>query len=162
MKKYCLALLAIILVLAGCEKKSSVDNRDAFVGTYEYKTEGEMTFTDILPGKDPTLPLNTEGTFKISKLSDKDSVLISGAIDGKLNPFKAIVKGSQLEFVGTEFGAKGQNFDVTLSISNPVAPMVKDTLTWEDNNVSCSGTLYMVGLEGEGSVKLKACKKSVQ
>ena len=163
MKNYWFALLAIVLVLAGCEKKSAVDNRDAFVGTYGYQTEGSMTLSGSLPGGvEPTLPLNTEGTFMIEKLGDKDSVLISGAINGKLSPFKAIVKGSQLEFVGKEFGAKGTNFEVTLSISNQVAPMVKETLTWEDNNVSCSGKLYGFEITGEGKVKLTASKKSVK
>ena len=140
-------------------KKNSVDNRDAFVGTYEYVTEGEMTLSGPMPGLNPKLPLNTEGTFTISKVSDKDSVLISGAINGKLAPFKAIVKGNQLEFVGDEFSAKGENFEVILSISNHNAPVVNDTLTWVDNNVSCLGTLYGFDLEGEGNVNLKACKQ---
>ena len=86
-------------------------------------------------------------------------MLISGAINGKLTPFKAIVKGSQLEFVGDEFSAKGENFEVILSISNHNAPVVNDTLTWVDNNVGCLGTLYGFDLEGEGNVNLKACKK---
>lgn len=163
MKNYWYALLAaIVLVLVGCDKKSAVDDRDAFVGTYEYKTEGEMTLAGPMPGLDPTLPLNTEGTFKIEKLSDKDSVLISGAINDKLDPFKAIVKGSQLEFVGTEFGAAGKTFEVTLSISNQMASMANDTLTWADNNVSCAGTFYGFDITGEGNVKLKANKKTVQ
>ena len=162
MKNYWFALLALLLVLAGCEKNSTVDNRDAFVGTYEYVTEGEMTLSGPMPELNPKLPLNTEGTFTISKVSDKDSVLISGAINGKLTPFKAIVKGSQLEFVGDEFSAKGENFEVMLSISNHNAPVVNDTLTWVDNNVSCLGTLYGFDLAGEGNVKLKACKKSVK
>ena len=162
MKKYCLSLLAIVMVLAGCNKKSAVDNRDAFVGTYEYTTEGEMTLAGPMPGLDPTLPLNTDGTFTIEKLSDKDTVLISGAMNGKLDPFKAIVKGSQLEFVGTEFGAQGKTFEVTLYISNQLAPMANDTLRWEDDRVSCLGTFYGFDITGEGSVKLKASKKSVQ
>lgn len=162
MKNYWYALLAIVLVLAGCDKKSAVDDRDAFVGTYEYQTEGEMTLSSLMPDFEPKLPLNTEGTFKIEKLSDKDSVLISGAINDKLAPFKAIVKGSQLEFVGKEFGAKGKTFEVTLSISNQVASMANDTLTWADNNVSCAGTFYGFDITGEGNVKLKANKKTVQ
>ena len=162
MKNYWFVLLALLLVLAGCEKNSTVDNRDAFVGTYEYVTGGEMTLSGPMPGLNPKLPLNTEGTFTISKVSDKDSVLISGAMNGKLTPFKAIVKGSQLEFVGDEFSAKGENFEVSLSISNHNAPVVNDTLTWEDNNVSCLGTLYRFDIAGEGNVKLKACKKSVK
>lgn len=161
MKKYCFALLAIMLVLAGCDK-SSVDNRDAFVGTYNYETEGEMTLSGAVPGLDPTLPLNTDGSFDIEKLGDKDSVLISGAMNGKLAPFKAIVKGSQLEFVGDEFGAKGTNFEVSLTITNRVAPMAKDTLVWADNDVSCYGKLFGFEITGEGSIMLVACKKSLK
>ena len=158
MKKYCFALLAVMLVLAGCDK-SSVDNRDAFVGTYNYETQGEMTLSGAVPGLDPTLPLDTEGTFKIEKLSNKDSVLISGAMGGKMSPFKAIVKGSQLEFVGNEFASKGTNFEVSMSISNPVATMAKDTLVWMDEHIGCAGKLYGFEITGEGSVMLVACKK---
>ena len=162
MKNYWFALLAIVLVLAGCENKSEVDNRDPFVGTYEYETEGEMTLSGSMPELEPTLPLEMDGTFKIEKLSNKDSVLISGAMNGKMAPFKAIVKGSQLEFVGDEFGAKGTNFEVSLAISNRVAPMEKDTLTWTDNDVSCYGKLYGFEITGEGNIKVTACKKSVK
>ncbi len=161
MKNYWFVLLAVLIGFASCEK-SKVDQRDAFVGTYEYVTEGEMTFGTFVPGIDPTLPLDTEGTYKISKLGDKDTVLISEAIDGKLDPFKAVVKGNKLEFVQDEFGAKSPNFEVVLTIDNKIAVLENDTLSWEADNVLCVGKFLGITIEGEGYVTMKSTKKALK
>ena len=158
MKNYWFVLLAVLIGFASCEK-SKVDQRDAFVGTYDYVTEGEMTFSAFVPGIDPTLPLDTEGTYKITKLGDKDTVLISDAIGGKLDPFKAVVKGNKLEFVQDEFGAKSQNFEVVLTIDNKIAVLENDTLSWDADNVLCVGTFLGVTIEGEGYVSMRSTKK---
>lgn len=157
MKKYLFLLLASAIVFTGCDK-NSVDGRDAFVGTYEYVTEGEMTFSIFLPDVEPTLPLETEGTFKIEKLGAKDSVLVTGAMDGKLAPFKGIVKGSKLEFVQTDFNAQGKTFEVVMNIDNKVATLANDTLTWSANNVTCHGKFYGVEIKGDGHITMKASK----
>lgn len=162
MKNYWYALLAIMFVFAGCKSDSEVDARDAFVGTYDYVTDGEMTFTTFVPGIDPKLPLQSEGTFKIEKLSKKDSVLISGAFGGKIEPFKAIVKGSQLEFVKKSYNAKGQTFEVLLTVNNTTASLAKDTLTWVADDVTCEGKFMLVDINGKGNVNMTAHKKQVK
>ena len=165
MKKYLFVLLAGMIVFTSCEKKSSVDNRDAFVGAYEYVTEGEMTrSTEESVEWNPTLPLESEGTIKISKVGEKDSVLVEGAFNGKIDPFKAVVEGSQLRVVKNEFSAKGQTFEVVLKVDNTIVPLVKDTLTWTSNNVQCEGTLMIPLIEkeltitGQGHITMKAHK----
>lgn len=158
-------ILAIMLVFAGCKsnpKEAELDSRDAFVGTYDYVTKGEMTLVTVLPEIEPTLPLNTEGMFKIEKVGkNNDTVLISGAIDGKAEPFKAIVNKNQLEFVNKSIKIEGKNFSVTTTADNTTATMANDTLTWAAGNVSCEGTLYFVNVSGQGFVSMKAHKKSV-
>ena len=162
MRNYAFALLAIMFVFAGCNKKSSdVDLRDAFVGTYSYVTDGEMTFSTFIPGANPKLPLKSEGTIKIEKLSKQDSVLISGAFGNRIDPFKAVVKGNQLEFVEDSYVAKGQTFEVLMTISNNTATLSKDTLTWVDDHVVCDGDMMSVEISGEGNVTMTAIKKSV-
>ena len=121
-----------------------------------------MTFGTFVPGIDPTLPLDTEGTYKISKLGDKDTVLISEAIDGKLDPFKAVVKGNKLEFVQDEFGAKSPNFEVVLTVDNKIAVLENDTLSWEADNVLCVGKFLGITIEGEGYVTMKSTKKALK
>ena len=160
-RNYAFALLAIMFVFAGCDKKSSdVDLRDAFVGTYSYVTDGEMTFSTFIPGANPKLPLQSEGTIKIEKLSKQDSVLISGAFGNRIDPFKAVVKGNQLEFVEDSYVAKGQTFEALMTISNKTATLAKDTLTWADDHVVCDGTMMSVEISGEGNVTMTAIKKS--
>jgi len=162
MKNHWLGLLVIVLVLAGCEKKSDVDNNDPVAGAYQYETEGEMNISGLLPGFDPTLPLETTGEMKIEKIGNTDTVLISGAFKGKLNPIKAVVKGNQLEIIGDEFGAKGENFELSWTPSNRVATMVNDTLRWEDNDVRCEGSLYGVDIEGNGHIRVIAYKQTLK
>ena len=161
MRNYAFALLAIMFVFAGCHKKSSdVDSRDAFVGTYSYVTDGEMEFSSFVPGLNPVLPLKSEGIIKIEKLSKQDSVLISGAFGNRVDPFKAVVKGNQLEFVEDSYVAKGQTFEALMTISNNTATLAKDTLTWVDDHVVCDGDMMSVEISGEGHVTMKAAKKS--
>ena len=161
MRNYAFALLAIMFVFAGCDKKSSdVDLRDAFVGTYSYVTDGEMEFSSFIPGANPKLPLKSEGIIKIEKLSKQDSVLISGAFGNRVDPFKAVVKGNQLEFVEDSYVAKGQTFEALMTISNNTATLAKDTLTWVDDHVVCDGDMMSVEISGEGHVTMKAAKKS--
>ena len=162
MRNYVFALLAIMFVFAGCNKKSSdVDSRDAFVGTYSYVTDGEMEFSSFVPGLNPVLPLKSEGIIKIEKLSKQDSVLISGAFGNRVDPFKAVVKGNQLEFVEDSYVAKGQTFEALMTISNNTATLAKDTLTWVDDHVVCDGDMMSVEISGEGNVTMTAIKKSV-
>lgn len=161
MKNYLFGLLGIVLVLAGCEKKSGGDN-DPVVEVYQYETEGEMNISGLMPGFDPTLPLETTGVMKIDKIGDTDTVVISGAFNGMLNPIVAVAKGDQLEFVGDEFGAKGENFELSWTPSNRVATMVNDTLRWEDNDVRCEGTLYGANIEGNGYIRVTAYKQTLK
>ena len=163
MRNYAFALLAIMFVFAGCNKKNSdVDARDAFVGTYTYVTDGEMTFSTFVPGVNPKLPLKSDGVIQIEKLGKQDSVIISGAFGDKVAPFKATVKGSQLEFVEDSYVAKGQTFEALMTISNNTASLAKDTLTWVDDHVVCDGEMMSVEIEGEGHVTMTATKKSVK
>ncbi len=165
MKKYLFVLLASAMVFTSCEKKSSVDNRDAFVGAYEYVTEGEMTrSTEESVEWNPTLPLESEGTITITKVGEKDSVLVTGAFNGKIDPFKAVVEGSNLRVVKNQFVAKGSTFEVTLTVDNTIVPLVNDTLTWTSNNVQCEGTMMIplieqeITITGQGHVTMKAHK----
>ena len=159
-KNYWLAMLAFVFVLAGCEKKAEVDARDAFVGTYSYVADGEMTLKGKLPGQEDTMPLQTDGTLKITKIGEKDSVMVSGAMEGFLDSIKAVVKGSQLEILETRYEYNRDAYNLSLTISNPTAVLVKDTLTWE-TDVLCYGTLSVIEMEGDGHLKLTATKKSV-
>lgn len=163
MKSYWSVLLAIMFVFAGCNKNSEeVDVRDPFVGTYAYAAEGEITLSIVIPGLDPKIPLNTEGIFQIEKLSKKDSVLISGAFDGYVEPIKAVVKGSQLELVENRYNVKGENFEALLTVDNTAASMVKDTLTWKADQVICTGKVFGIDVNGNGHVAITAQKKSVK
>ncbi len=164
MKKYLFLLLASAIVFTGCDK-NSVDGRDAFVGTYEYVTEGEMTrSTQESVEWNPTLPLESEGTITITKVGAKDSVLITGAFNGKIDPFKAVVEGSKLRVVKNQFVAKGSTFEVTLTVDNTIVPLVNDTLTWTSNNVQCEGKLMIpiieqeISITGQGHITMKASK----
>ena len=156
-KNYWLALLAMMFVFAGCENGSSVDPRDAFVGTYDYATEGELTFMTKA-----TFSLDSKGTFKIEKIGEKDSVLISDAIDGKVDPFKAIVKGDQLELVSNHIEVKGKTFEVLVTYTNTTAKMQNDTLVWDEKDLICVGTIAAFEMTGNGYVTMKATKKSVE
>lgn len=166
MKKYLFGLITILFVLAGCQNKSDVDVRDAFVGTYDYTTEGEMTReTKItVPGFNPALPLDSEGTFTISKIGNKDSVLVEGAFNGKIPPFKAVVEGNNLRVVQNQFSAKGSTFEVTLTVDNTIIPLKDNTLTWKADEVKCEGTLTVpvvgeIQITGNGHVQMTAVKK---
>ena len=162
MKNYWFGLLGIVLVLAGCEQKSDVDNNDPVAGAYQYETEGEMNINGLLPEFNPTLPLTTTGVMKIEKIGNTDTVIISGAFKGKLNPIKAVLNGDQLEFLGDDFGAKDENFELSWTPSNRVASLVNDTLRWEDNDVRCEGVLYGLDIEGSGYIRVKAYKQTLK
>lgn len=164
MRNYWFAFLAIMIVFAGCKKNSDeVDARDPFVGTYAYETDGEMAFDQTIPGQGAaTLPLESTGTFNITKLGDKDSVLISGAFDGKIPPFKAIVNGNQLTLVEKEYSAKGAIFTATMTIANTTVNMVDEALSWE-TDATCVATITLLGasttITGNGNVTMTATKK---
>ena len=157
MKNYLFVLLAIVFVLAGCKKKSEVEPRDAVTGSYAYVTLGQVTIKD--PSHVQQLPLISQGTFDITALGDKDSVLISGAINGKMEPLKAVVKGSQLELVKSVYDLEEENFSVTLNIGNKTATMAKNTLSWE-TDITFEGTSSSINaIEGDGHFNLTATKK---
>ena len=157
MKNYLFVLLAIVFVLAGCKKKSEVEPRDAVTGSYAYVTWGQVTIKD--PSHVQQLPLISQGTFDITALGDTDTVLISGAIDGKMEPLKAVVKGSQLELVESVYDLKEENFSVTLNIGNKTATMAKNTLSWE-TDITFEGTSSSINaIEGDGHLNLTATKK---
>ena len=148
------------------KKVGEIDERDAFVGTYDYQTEGELTRETkvTIPGFDPALPLTSEGTFTISKLGTKDSVLIEGAFNGKIAPFKGVIEGKNLRVVQNQFTATGSTFEVSLTVDNTVIPMVDNTLTWKADEVKCEGTLTVpvvgeIQITGTGHVQMTATKK---
>ena len=160
MKNYLFVLLAIVFVLAGCKKKSEVEPSDAVVGSYAYVTQGKVTIKD--PShvqQDRLFPLLSQGTFDIIKQGDTDTVLISGAINGKMEPLKAVVKGSQLELVKSVYDLEEENFSVTLNIGNKTATMAKKTLSWE-TDITFEGTSSSINaIEGDGHFNLTATKK---
>ena len=147
MKKYWLALVAVAMIFVGCDK--GPDAREAFVGTYTYTTDGSLTIYGSEPGQESTLPLVTDGTFKIEKKGEKDSVLILGPIAMVLDSLEATVKGNQLQV------------SLTMTLDNTKAPLVNDSLKWE-TDVQCKGTLFMSEITGEGNLILNAKKQSLE
>ena len=153
MKKYWLALVAVAMIFVGCDK--GPDAREAFVGTYTYTTDGSLTIYGSEPGQESTLPLVTEGTFKIEKKGEKDSVLILGPIAMVLDSLEATVKGNQLQVIDA------QGVSLTITLDNTKAPLVNDSLKWE-TDVQCKGTLFMSEITGEGNLILNAKKQSLE
>ena len=159
MKKYWLALVAVAMIFVGCDK--GPDAREAFVGTYTYTTDGSLTIYGSEPGQESTLPLVTDGTFKIEKKGEKDSVLILGPIAMVLDSLEATVKGNQLQVVKNEYSIDAQGVSLTITLDNTKAPLVNDSLKWE-TGVQCKGTLFMTEITGDGNLILNAKRQALE
>ena len=159
MKKYWLALVAVAMIFVGCN--NGPDAREAFVGTYTYTTDGSLTIYGSEPEQESTLPLVTDGTFKIVMKGEKDSVLILGPIAMVLDSLEATVKGNQLQVVKNEYSIDAQGASLTITLDNTKAPLVNDSLKWE-TGVHCEGTLFMTEITGEGNLILNAKRQSLE
>jgi len=157
MKNYWFFLIAMLMVFTACENSDSVNNRDAFIGVYEYQTDGQVDiFVDGVKMLSPTL--DGDGMFEIVKEGDKNGVAIIGSSFAQIDSLHAVVKGSKLVLVTDEYAYNAQGMTLILKLSNDEMPMVDNKITWE-TNITGNGAFGDKDVTCSGNLRLQANKK---
>jgi len=128
------------------------DPRDAFVGTYDYESTGALDLDGGIVKLN--IPLNDEGTFIISKVGDKEQVMIKGDSDS----INATVSGNQLILELGTYHQTISSIDLQFTFKDKKATLEADTLTWE-SDIYGIGTYHGISADGDGHVYVTAIKQ---
>ena len=151
----CMIAAVVMVTLAACEGGNTpekIDQRDAFVGAYDYVATGNVVLqTSFTP---VTIPLNDKGTFTISKVGDKDQIVIVGYNDS----INATVSGNQLVLETNTYNTTLSSIEVQLTFNYDKATLTGNQLTW-NSDVYGTGTYNAISASGTGTVSVVATKK---
>ncbi len=98
MKKmsFILGTIAVFsFLLLGCKKESTttVDPRDAYVGSYNETVNGSLTVT--VNGQSQSSPVNSTGVFSIEKGSSENRIV---RVDSDNSRYEATISGNHVQF----------------------------------------------------------------
>ena len=144
-------MAGIVALLCACGE--AVDQRDAYVGAYDFEAEGNLDFY-YMGVSAMSMPLDGTGTFTISKTGDKNKVAI--VADG--DTIYATVSGNQLTLEATTYSFSVSGVDLELTISHDKAKLNKNQLTWH-TDISAVASYNGMNINGEGEVEMVANKK---
>ena len=161
-KEHILAIAVFVLGFAACtnenppEVSAPVDPRDAFVGVYDYTSNGNIEFTST--GVKPmSIPLNKEGSFSIAKEAEDNKVAIVGAILGGKDSIHAVVTGNQLMLEQGSANYTEDNLNIQMMLSYDKATLTDNQLVWDADilgvasysgiSVNCTGHLSVIAVK---------------
>ena len=163
-KEHILAIAVFVLGFAACtnenppEVSAPVDPRDAFVGVYDYTSNGNITIEFTAIGVKPmSIPLNKEGSFSIAKEAEDNKVAIVGAILGEKDSIHAIVTGNQLMLEQGSANYTEDNLNIQMMLSYDKATLTDNQLVWDADilgvasysgiSANCTGHLSVVAVK---------------
>ena len=163
-KEHILAIAVFVLGFAACtnenppEGGAPVDPRDAFVGEYDYTSNGNIEFTST--GVKPmSIPLNKEGSFTIAKEAEDNKVAIVGAILGGKDSIHAVVTGNQLMLEQGSTNYTEGDLNIQMMLSYDKATLTDNQLVWDADilgvasysgiSVNCTGHLSVIAVKQE-------------
>ena len=142
----------MLVGFAACNGPSETDPRDVFVGAYAYEATGNIEF-DLAP-LHWDIPLNEQGILTISKVGDKDKVVIKGYNDS----IEASVSGNQLILENNTYNTNYGDIELQLTFLYGKATLTDRQLTWE-TDVKGIGRYSSYSAVGEGHVSMVANKQ---
>ena len=162
-KEHILALAVCLLGLAACtnnnppEVGAPVDPRDAFVGTYDYTSTGNLDI--YLAGtKVYSFPLNKNGSFDIVKEEAESKVAIVGAIIGERDSIHAVVTGNQLELENNSASYTENGLAIQIELDYDKATLTGNQLVWAADMMGI-GTYQSYSINGSGHIAVSATKQ---
>lgn len=162
-KEHILALAVCLLGLAACtnnnppEVGAPVDPRDAFVGTYDYTSTGNLDI--YLAGtKVYSFPLNKNGSFDIVKEGQENKVAIVGAIIGERDSIHAVVTGNQLELENNSASYTENGLAIQIELDYDKATLTGNQLVWAADMMGI-GTYQSYSINGSGHIAVSATKQ---
>ena len=161
-KEHILAIAVFVLGFAACtnenppEGGTPVNPRDAFVGVYDYTSNGNIEFTST--GVKPmSIPLSKEGSFSIAKEAEDNKVAIVGAILGKEDSIHAVVTGNQLMLEQGSANYTEDDLNIQMMLSYDKATLTDNQLVWDADilgvasysgiSANCTGHLSVVAVK---------------
>ena len=161
-KEHILAIAVFVLGFAACtnenppEVSAPVDPRDAFVGVYDYTSNGNIEFTST--GVKPmSIPLSKEGSFSIAKEAEDNKVAIVGAILGGKDSIHAVVTGNQLMLEQGSTNYTEGDLNIQMMLSYDKATLTDNQLVWDADilgvasysgiSVNCTGHLSVIAVK---------------
>ncbi len=161
-KEHILAIAVFVLGFAACTNENPpqvgqpTDPRDAFVGVYDYTSNGNIEFTST--GVKPmSIPLNKEGSFTIAKEAEDNKVAIVGAILGEKDSIHAIVTGNQLMLEQGSANYTEGDLSIQMMLSYDKATLTGNQLVWDADilgvasysgiSVNCTGHLSVIAVK---------------
>ena len=162
-KEYILALATFMLGCAACstnnppEVGAPVDPRDAFVGTYDYTSTGNLDI--YLAGtKVYSLPLDNNGSFDIVKEEAESKVAIVGALFGESDSIHAVVTGNQLALENNSANYTYEALTIQMMLSYDKATLTGNQLVWAADMMGM-GTYQSYSINGSGHIAVSATKQ---
>ena len=163
-KEHILAIAVFVLGFAACtnenppEVSAPVDPRDAFVGVYDYTSNGNINIEFTAIGVKPmSIPLNKEGSFTIAKEAEDNKVAIVGAILGEKDSIHAIVTGNQLMLEQGSTNYTEDDLNIQMMLSYDKATLTDNQLVWDADilgvasysgiSVNCTGHLSVIAVK---------------
>ena len=163
-KEHILAIAVFVLGFAACTNENPpqvgqpTDPRDAFVGVYDYTSNGNINIEFTVIGVKPmSIPLNKEGSFTIAKEAEDNKVAIVGAILGKEDSIHAIVTGNQLMLEQGSANYTEDNLNIQMMLSYDKATLTDNQLVWDADilgvasysgiSANCTGHLSVVAVK---------------
>lgn len=148
LSKFCIVLSAMVALVA-CGGPGEVDPRDQFVGGYNYESTGKA---EIKVGPlTYNIPLDGKGSFSVSKVGDKDKVMLVGYND----TINATVSGNQLILESNVVYTETSGVPVQLTFTYDRATLTDDQLTW-NSAVKAYATYSGYAVYGDGTVSVVA------
>ena len=161
-KEHILAIAVFVLGFAACTNENPpqvgqpTDPRDAFVGVYDYTSNGNIEFTST--GVKPmSIPLSKEGSFSIAKEAEDNKVAIVGAILGEKDSIHAIVTGNQLMLEQGSTNYTEGDLSIQMMLSYDKATLTDNQLVWDADilgvasysgiSVNCTGHLSVIAVK---------------
>ena len=162
-KEYILAIAVFVLGFAACtnenppEGGAPVDPRDAFVGVYDYTSNGNLDI--YLAGtKVYSFPLDNNGSFDIVKEEAESKVAIVGALFGKNDSIHAVVTGNQLALENNSANYTYEALTIQMMLSYDKATLTDNQLVWEADMMGM-GTYQSYSINGSGHIAVTATKQ---
>ena len=159
MKHYFINLclsVGMLIAFVSCDNKpeQEIDMRDKYVGTYSYSTKGSV---DVLYGaiKILTVSLDEEGELKISKVGDKDQVIVTGYKD----TIQATVSGDKLMLEPFVIDMKNETYSAQVTFGDVQATLNDNVLTW-NTEVDVELKYGSYTASGSGPLSMTATKKN--
>ncbi len=151
LSKFCI-VLSTVVALAACGGKNEVDPRDQFVGGYNYESTGKAVIKLGIITYD--IPLSGKGNFTISKVGDKDKVILVGYND----TINATVSGNQLILESNVVYTENSGVEIQLTFDYDKATLTENQLKW-DSSVKAYATYSGYATSGDGNVSVVATKQ---